>query len=421
MRKGRNGEREVAILTLEEDIDELEDLARSAGLKVAYEMIQRRKRPHPSSFVGKGKLAEVKEVLRLRPVELLIVNGYLKPSQHYLLESELGVECVDRVRLVLDIFSERAASREAQLQVQRAKLRYEIPLLREWIHNAKGGEHPGFLGGGEYETDTYYDLIRRQLARIEEELVKLGNDRQVRRRRRTRQGFHAVALAGYTNAGKSSLLNALTRERVAVEDRMFSTLSTTTGRLEGSRKPILITDTIGFLTDLPPFMIESFKSTLDEIFCADLVLLVIDATDDEVDFLEKLRTSTDILFPDVDAASLVVVLSKADQAPQLAARAREVRSRLPGIDVVSVSSLTGTGIDRLRQRILGHFAYPVEMSFFLPHSPEAESLLSWLHDATEMEVRRTTEGTEVSLRSRERDHAGIVRRVIEVGGRPAAP
>jgi len=415
---GKDRQRTAAILTIDEDLSELEELATSAGLKVVYEIIQRRNRPHPGSFVGKGKLLEVAEVLTARPVDLLLVNGDLKPSQHYLLESQLGVECVDRVRLVLNIFSERAASREAQLQVQRAKLLYEIPLLREWIHNARSGEHPGFLGGGEYETDTYYDLIRRQLARIEDELEKLGQDRQVRRRRRTRQGFHTVALAGYTNAGKSSLLNALTRERVVVEDRMFSTLSTTTGRLEGSTKPVLLTDTIGFLTDLPPFMVESFKSTLDEIFCADLVLLVIDASDDEEVFLTKLRTSLGILFPDVDVASLMVVLSKADKADDLGGRAWKVRSLVPSLDVLGVSAATGEGLDRLRRRILDHFAYPVEMSFFLPHSPEAESFLSWLHDNTEMEARRTAEGTEVSLYSRERDHAGIVRRVVEVGGRP---
>ena len=168
-------------------------------------------------------------------------------------------------------------------------MRYEIPLIREWIHNAKGGEHPGFLGTGEYETGAYYELITRQLARIEDELAKLSDDRRLRRRRRTYQGFHTVALAGYTNAGKSSLLNTITNERVLVEDRMFSTLSTTTSRLEGSRKQVLITDTIGFLTDLPHYMIESFKGTLDEIFFADLVLLVIDASDDEDIFLKNYK------------------------------------------------------------------------------------------------------------------------------------
>ncbi|HOQ26494.1 MAG TPA: GTPase HflX, partial [Methanomassiliicoccaceae archaeon] len=239
--------------------------------------------------------------LSMRAVDVLLINGELKPSQHYLLESELKVECMDRIRLVLEIFDDRAYSREARLQVQRARLRYEIPLLREWIHNARGGEHPGFLGGGAYETDAYYELIRRQLARIEDELKKIESDRDLRRKRRARCGLGTIALAGYTNAGKSSLLNAITSEEVLVEDRMFSTLSTTTSRLEGCRKQLLVTDTIGFISNLPHFMIESFKSTLDEIFYADLVLLVIDSSDDEEAFIEKLNTSLRILFPEVDA------------------------------------------------------------------------------------------------------------------------
>jgi len=408
--------RKTAIITLDENVSELEELARSADLEVVYEIIQRRNRPHPSSYIGKGKLTELKEVLELRKVDLILINGELRPSQHYLLECKLGVECIDRIRLVLEIFTDRASSREAQLQVQRAKLRYEIPLIREWIHNAKGGEHPGFLGTGEYETGAYYELITRQLARIEDELAKLSDDRRLRRRRRTYQGFHTVALAGYTNAGKSSLLNTITNERVLVEDRMFSTLSTTTSRLEGSRKQVLITDTIGFLTDLPHYMIESFKGTLDEIFFADLVLLVIDASDDEDIFLKKLQTSLEILFPEVDVSSLIIVLSKSDQTLNLSDRIEKTRSFVPCNDVVTVSSLTGDGLDQLRQSILEYFSYPIEMEFFLPHSSPAESLISWLYDSTELEVRRTVEGTEISLNCRERDYDNIVRRLIEVGG-----
>jgi len=410
-------ERTAAILTIDENVSEMEELARSAGMTIQYEIIQRRRRPHPTSFVGRGKLREVSEALSMRAVDVLLINGELKPSQHYLLESELKVECMDRIRLVLEIFDDRAYSREARLQVQRARLRYEIPLLREWIHNARGGEHPGFLGGGAYETDAYYELIRRQLARIEDELKKIESDRDLRRKRRARCGLGTIALAGYTNAGKSSLLNAITSEEVLVEDRMFSTLSTTTSRLEGCRKQLLVTDTIGFISNLPHFMIESFKSTLDEIFYADLVLLVIDSSDDEEAFIEKLNTSLRILFPEVDATDLMIVLSKIDRATDLSRRSAMVRAILPHVNIIGVSSLTGRGLERLQEMILEHFAYPVEMCFFLPHSPEAESLLSWLHDNTELQVNRTAEGTEVMLRCRECDHSAIVRRLIEVGGR----
>lgn len=413
----KDEKRTAALITLNEDVGEFEDLARSARFQVEMEIIQRRNRPHPSTFVGRGKLEEIKELLRKRPVDVVIINGDLKPSQHYLLENELKVECIDRIRLVLEIFATRAFSREAQLQVQRAKLRYEIPLLREWIHNAKGGEHPGFLGSGEYETDAYYELIRRQLSRIEEELVKLANDSQLRRRQRHKRGFHTVALAGYTNAGKSTLLNVLTSEEALVEDRMFSTLSTTTGRLEGVNKPILLTDTIGFLHDLPHFMIESFKSTLDEIYFSDLVLLVVDSSDDLAMFKTKLRTSMDILFPDVDATSLFIVLSKADKASDLQAKRAAVLSTIPCQEVIAISSLSGSGLPELHDAIVEHFQYPVEMHFFLPYSAGSQSFISWLHDHTEMQTRAEDRGTEITLRCRESDHAGIVRRIVELGGR----
>ena len=217
-------------------------------------------------FLGKGRIEDLKELLKKYPVDVALFNGRSKPSQHYALEKELGIECIDRIGLVLRIFSSHAYSREAQLQVLRARLHYEIPFLKEWIHNSKGGEHPGFLGSGGYETDAYYELIRRQLSRIEKELEKLKMDGDSRRRQRKKRGFHSIAIAGYTNAGKSSLLNALTGEKVIVEDRMFSTCPQQRVRSRIARERryfslILSGSFMGFR----PFSIESFMSTIERL------------------------------------------------------------------------------------------------------------------------------------------------------------
>ncbi|MDW5561642.1 MAG: GTPase HflX [Methanomassiliicoccus sp.] len=412
----RGNEIPVGIVTLDEDLPELEELARSAGYDVLFEIIQKRNHPNSKTFVGKGKLEEVKETLAKRSVPVLLFNGELKPSQHYLLESELGVECVDRIRLVLNIFSTRASSRESQLQVLRAKLIYEIPLLREWIHNAKAGEHPGFLGGGAYETDAYYELIRRQLSRIDGELQKLDVNHSLRRQQRRKRGFSTVAIAGYTNAGKSSLLNALTSEKVLVEDRLFSTLATTTGRLEGENKPILITDTIGFLGNLPHFLIESFKSTIDEVYFADLVILVIDASDSVDEVRRKIETSRDILFPEVDASSIIIVLNKLDCADELPKKRALAAEILPARDILATSVRTGNGIKILHDVISSTFQYPVEMRFRLPHGEGVEPFLSWLHSRTEVVQVKYDQEVEVHLFCQEKDHANIVNKIVSLGG-----
>jgi GTPase len=409
---------DAALVTLNDDIAELEELASSAGYRIVFETLQRRKHPSASTFVGKGKLEELKELLEAHPVKDLLINGDLKPSQHYLLENELKVEIIDRVRLVLNIFSTRAFSREAQLQVLRAKLLYEIPLLREWIHNSKGAEHPGFLGGGEYETDSYYEMIRRQISKINEELAKLVVEKELRRKQRKKRGFYAVTLAGYTNAGKSSLLNTLTGEKALVEDRMFSTLSTTTGKLEGINKQILLTDTIGFLRDLPHFLIESFKSTIDEIYTADLVLLVLDSSDQDEEFLRKLETSVQIIFPEVDATNLIVVLSKTDKAFNIAQKLHLIAEKIPCRQVIKVSSLSRDGVDKLHDTIAQTFRYPCEMRFQVPQSTAVDSLISWLYDNTEVSEVSYGDRVTISIHCRDKDHAPIVRRIVDLGGTP---
>lgn len=372
--------RRCALITLDEDVEEIEELARSAGYEVSFIVLQRRSRPDPVTFVGRGKLEEIADVLKAVRIDALILNGDLKPSQHYLLENTLKVECIDRIRLVLDIFTLRANNKESRLQVERARLRYEVPLLREWIHSAKAGEHPGFLGSGEYAVDVYYDLTKTRMKRIDDELESMRSSERQRREQRKRRGLNLVSFAGYTNAGKSSMMRGLTGEEVLVQDMMFSTLSTTTKRLRGSTSPVLITDTIGFLDDLPPYVIEAFKNTIEEIFSADLVVVVLDCSEPLGEMDRKLRTSELILFPEVEPSNIIYALNKVDRLEE---GGREevmgfMNFRCPGRELYLTSARTGEGLERLRASILRRFAFEELFEIVLPQTGTTESFLTRL-------------------------------------------
>src|SRR5213594_3757741 len=241
-------------------LDEIRALIDSAGYSLRTEFVQRRSRPDPRYFVGKGKLEELKEAVRSSGVQLVVVAGALRPSQHFELEQALKVQCFDRLRVILEIFTRRASSREAKLQVELAMLQYEVPILKEWIHAAVSGERPGFMSGGEYRVDAYYETVKRRMVKIRELLHTIRKERALRREHRQDRGFFQVSIAGYANAGKSSLFNALSGENVAVEDEFFTTLSTTTRALPGAQKRILLTDTVGLVSDVPLWVVEAFRS-----------------------------------------------------------------------------------------------------------------------------------------------------------------
>ena len=290
---------DVLLVSLVPEVAEIRALVESAGHRVADLIVQRRAAPHPQTFVGRGKLEEVRARVDRGDVQAVVLNGDLRPSMHYALEQALGVECYDRLRVLLELFAQRAATREAQLQVELALLRYEVPLLREWIHEADVGERPGFMAGGEQRVDAYYETVKRRIKKIRDDLATIRRERDLRRSLRKDRGFHLVSLAGYANAGKSSLLNALTGERVLVEGRMFSTLSTTTRALPDARRRILLTDTVGFVDGVPFWMAEAFQATLEEIFEAELILLLIEASDPEAEILRKVRLAARTLLPRV--------------------------------------------------------------------------------------------------------------------------
>src|SRR3989442_1918856 len=305
----------VLLVSLTRDVSEITALVRSAGHELVETIVQVREAPDRRFFVGKGKLEEIENGLERRDdVYVVLFNGELHPSQHYVLEKRLKRQCYDRLRLILEIFAERAHGREAKLQVELALLHYETPLLREWIHTGAEGERPGFMAGGEYRVDVYLETVKRRQRRIEEELELVRKERSRRRASRKDRGFHLVSLAGYANAGKSSMLNALTGERVLVEERMFSTLSTTTRAVPGRRR-ILLTDTVGFVDQVPFWMVEAFNSTFEEIYDSDLILLLVDASDPEPEILRKVRLAARTLLPRVAADAIFPVLTKVDRVP----------------------------------------------------------------------------------------------------------
>ncbi|TLZ88216.1 MAG: GTPase HflX [Methanobacteriota archaeon] len=234
---------DVLLVSLTADVGEISALLASAGHRILETIVQRRDRPDSRTFVGRGKLEEIQARVDAGGIAAVVFNGELRPTMHYQLERDLGVECYDRLRVLLELFAQRASSREGKFQVELALLQYEVPLLREWIHEGDVGERPGFMAGGELRVDAYYETVKRRIKKIRDELEAIRRERAVRRSVRKERGYHLVALAGYANAGKSSLLNVLADERVVVDDRMFSTLATTTRSLTGTRKRILLTDT----------------------------------------------------------------------------------------------------------------------------------------------------------------------------------
>ncbi len=373
---------DVLLVSLSDDVAEIAALLESAGHRVVDTIVQRRDRPEPRLFVGRGKLEEIRERLGRVAADVVVFSGELRPTMHYHLERELGVECYDRLRVLLELFAQRAVTRDAKLQVELALLQYEVPLLREWIHEADIGERPGFMAGGEQRVDAYYETVKRRIKKIRDELETIRRERDLRRQLRKERGYHLVALAGYANAGKSSLLNALAGEHVLVDERMFSTLSTTTRNLLGTRKRILLTDTIGLVDAVPFWMVEAFNATLEEIFQADLVLLLVDAADPEDELRRKVRLAARTLLPRVSAESVLPVLTKTDllSPDELVGKSRVLAESEFHRAPMALSCRSGTGLDALRDVVLATFVYPIEVHLVLPQGPESEARLHWLHE-----------------------------------------
>ncbi len=395
---GRARQRAFCLAALPEgdDLAELEELLRTAGVAVVGQSVQHRDHPHPNSYLGPGKLDEVKEALKAADANVVACDDELSPRQERNLEEKLGVPVVDRTAIILDIFADHAHTAEGKLQVELAQLRYNLARMRGlWTHLERLGGGIGTRGPGETQIETDRRLARDRIAALQRKLDHVRSSRSVMRAERDRAHLPAVALAGYTNAGKSTLLNTLTGSEVGVRDRLFHTLDPSTRSVKIHGRPYLMTDTVGFIRKLPHQLVEAFGATLEETRLADLIVHVVDASAPEDDMVEMLRAVDEVLEEiGAGAQPRVLVLNKADLIDD--ERREELHFAHP--DGVVVSAARGEGLDELLERIHDEFESTLRsIDVLVPFSDGAR--LAELHElAGDLQREDTPQGVRIRAR-----------------------
>ena len=392
---GLEPERGFVLAVLEQGVDpdeellELEELARTAGVEPVARLVQHRQQPDPRTYVGKGKLEELKQAYDDAGAEVLLVDDELSPSQQRLLENELKARVVDRTLLILDIFAQHAVSAEGKLQVELAQLEYILPRMRGmWQHLERLGGGVGTRGPGESQLETDRRIARRRVSILRGRLKELSLQREVRRKERTRTETPTVALAGYTNVGKSTLLNALTDSAVSVRNRLFETLDPTTRGFEYDGRRYLVTDTVGFVRRLPHQLVEGFAATLEETLVADLVLHVVDGSAPEERLIEQIAAVNGVLHEiGADELPMELVVNKIDVVDTM--HRRRLANRYP--EALQVSAMTGEGLDELRARIAERFAERFESVRLLIPYDEGGKLNELYALGTPIEERTDTD------------------------------
>jgi len=336
----------------EDAVKEAIALCESAGYDIR-KIIRQKFLNRAKYGIGEGKVEELKELVNSLKPDVVIFDEILKPSQNYNLASTLKTNILDREALILQIFERRARSSESILQVKLAQLRYEMSRAKEKVRLAKMGEQPGFMGIGKFEVDVYSNDIKNRMNSVKSKLQKSSRQRELHRQARKRIGFKTVSLAGYTSAGKTTLFNMLTGENKEESPKLFTTLSTTTRKIILQKMEVLISDTVGFISKLPAYMIQAFKSTLEELTYTDIVIVVVDISDSILELRKKFRSCVTTLDEiGVDKDKIIFVLNKSDlvseeevndKAAQLALK--DNKKWLP------ISAVTGQNISRLKNLI----------------------------------------------------------------------
>ena len=345
--------KETAILITydrEDDVKEALALCDTAGYQVIK--IIKQKFLNKSKYgLGEGKVEELKELVDSKKPNVIIFDEILKPSQNYNLASKLKTNILDREALILEIFERNATSAESKLQIKMAELRYEMSRAKEKVRLAKKGEQPGFMGIGKFEVDVYFNDIKNRMTSIKSKLVKAGKQRALHRQGRDRIGFKTISLAGYTSAGKTTLFNTLTGETREENPKLFTTLSTTTRKIKISETDVLISDTVGFISNLPAYMIEAFKSTLEELTYTDAVILVIDISDPIIELQKKFRSCMRALEElGVDYNKIIFALNKSDLISKDEILSKvEILVLKESKKCLSISSVTGENISKLKE------------------------------------------------------------------------
>jgi GTP-binding protein HflX len=359
-------------------------------------------RPPDSRYqIGAGKVEELARMVEETGATKVIFDNQLRTIQVYNLAKATKVEVIDRFQLILEIFTKRATTTEAQLQIQLATVRHELKHAKEKVRLSKGSEQPGFMGLGAYEGDVYRDAIKRQVQTILKKLERVREKRVLQRERRTELGFLTISLAGYTNAGKSSLFNAVTEDTVRVDNALFTTLSTTTRMVEFSNRKFLITDTVGFIDRLPISLIEAFHSTLEETIFSDLIIVVIDLNESIETIEKKNNVCLDTIerlgacaIPTITALNKIDKLTEKGKQQKLEALKDKVKNP------ILLSAKCQTNLDELRKQILRILENYQQAQFSVPLTGEAMPFISWVHQKTHIQKETfTNETVEVVFES----------------------